>query len=206
MQFAPNWFCDRPERPGRRILEGIVAVSEPMSVRFSVNGAFEELSVAPLRPLSDVLREDLDLTGTKLGCQAGDCGSCTVLLDGRAVASCILPVAQVDGRHVVTIEGLVAHAGDDAVGQDVLLHPVQEAFADHNASQCGYCIPGLVMTAAAIRSEGRARTRAELVTELSGNLCRCTGYESVVDAIAAACGIEDDRTLATGHGRGGVDR
>jgi len=183
-----------------------VSVSEHIKVRFSVNGALEELSVPPLRPLSDVLRDDLELTGTKLGCQAGDCGSCTVLLDGRAVASCILPVAQVEGRVVVTIEGLAAHAGAEAVGDEVLLHPVQEAFADHNASQCGYCIPGLVMTAAAIRSEGRARTRAELVTELSGNLCRCTGYESVVDAIAAACGIADEGSVDTGHGRGGVDR
>jgi carbon-monoxide dehydrogenase small subunit len=129
-----------------------------------------------------------------------------VLLDGRAVAACIVPVAQADGRDVLTIEGLAASAGDDAVGDEVLLHPVQEAFADLNASQCGYCIPGLVMTAAAIRLQGKATTRAELVTELSGNLCRCTGYESVLDAIARVCGIEDQPSDATGDGRGGAAR
>lgn len=175
-------------------------------LRFTVNGSREAVRAHPLRPLSDVLRDVLDLTGTKLGCQAGDCGSCTVLVDGRAVASCIMPVAQAEGRDVVTIEGLAASASSGVDGDEGLLHPVQRAFADHNASQCGYCIPGLVMTAAAIRAEGKVTTREQLVTELSGNLCRCTGYESVLDAIADVCGIGDPAALATDHGRGGVSR
>lgn len=178
--------------------------SDSMQMRLTVNGAVTEVRTDPLRPLADVLRDDLDLTGTKLGCQAGDCGSCTVLIEGRAVASCILPVAQVADRDVVTIEGL-ADTVEHASGGSIDLHPVQQAFADHNASQCGYCIPGLVMMAASIHREQRLRTRAEVVTALSGNLCRCTGYESIVDAIAQACGI-DPEDADSGHGRGGVDR
>lgn len=147
-------------------------MSGDVSVSMIVNGRQETVTVPPLRPLADVLRDELDLTGTKLGCRAGDCGSCTVLLDGEAVASCLLPAVRARGRAVTTIEGLAT--GDD-------LHPVQQAFRDRNASQCGYCIPGLVMAAVSLLEDDEDIPRA-----LAGNLCRCTGYESVVAAIADA--------------------
>ena len=143
-----------------------------VTVSMTVNGRPETVRGPALRPLADVLRDDLDLTGTKLGCRAGDCGSCTVLLDGEPVASCLLPAVRADGRAVTTIEGLAD--GDD-------LHPVQRAFRDRNASQCGYCIPGLVMAAVGLLDDDEDIPRA-----LAGNLCRCTGYESVVAAIADA--------------------
>lgn len=147
-------------------------MSGDVSVSMIVNGRQETVTVPPLRPLADVLRDELDLTGTKLGCRAGDCGSCTVLLDGEAVASCLLPAVRARGRAVTTIEGLAT--GDD-------LHPVQQAFRDRNASQCGYCVPGLVMAAVSLLEDDEDIPRA-----LAGNLCRCTGYESVVAAIADA--------------------
>lgn len=143
-----------------------------MDLTFEVNGRGETVETSPLRPLADVLRDDLDLTGTKLGCRAGDCGSCTVLLDGEPVASCLLPAVRAEGRTVTTIEGL-EHDGE--------LHPLQKAFREHNASQCGYCIPGLVMASVPLVEED-----GDIAGALAGNLCRCTGYESVVAAIAAA--------------------
>jgi aerobic-type carbon monoxide dehydrogenase small subunit (CoxS/CutS family) len=121
------------------------------------------------------LRDDLDLTGTKLGCRAGDCGSCTVLLDGEAVASCLLPAVRADGREVTTIEGLESASEP---------HPLQRAFRDQNASQCGYCIPGLIM--ASIGLVDGAHADADIAQALAGNLCRCTGYESIVAAVAQA--------------------
>ena len=149
-----------------------------------VNGHQARLDSTPLTSLADALRDELGLTGTKLGCRAGDCGSCTVLLDGVAVTSCLMPVAQVEGREVVSVEGLA--------GPDGALHPVQEAFAEANASQCGYCIPGFVVAAAALHEQGGTLTRERIVEELSGNLCRCTGYESIVSAIASACASSND--------------
>lgn len=150
--------------------------SQP-SISLVVNGNPVAVRAHPLRPLADVLRDELDLTGTKLGCRAGDCGSCTVLLDGDAVASCLLPVARAAGRAVTTIEGLAS--GDT-------LHPVQQAFRDHNASQCGYCLPGLVMAAVGLVEDTAPIEDADIPRLLAGNLCRCTGYESVVAAIAQA--------------------
>ena len=155
-------------------------------VEFRVNGAETRLEVAPLVALADVLRDELGLTGTKLGCRAGDCGTCTVLVDGVAVTSCLMPVAQAAGRDITTIEGLAAEDGE--------LHPVQAAFAANNASQCGYCIPGFIVAAAETCASGQQVSRADIVAGLSGNLCRCTGYESIVDAIADVCGHGSDAT------------
>jgi len=154
---------------------GSLVQSQEISV--SVNGWPELLQVPPLKPLADVLRDELDLTGTKLGCRAGDCGSCTVLLDGVPVASCLLPAIRAHGRAVTTIEGL---ASADT------LHPLQQAFRHHNASQCGYCIPGLIMAGTALLTGPYPADNSDIPGALAGNLCRCTGYESVVAAIAEA--------------------
>ncbi|MGE2716329.1 (2Fe-2S)-binding protein [Mycolicibacterium litorale] len=154
-----------------------------LTFRATINGKDEELDVAPLKPLADVLRDDLDLTGTKLGCRAGECGSCTVLVDGVAVASCLLPAAKATGTEIVTIEGLSG---------DRLRHPLQEAFRRNNASQCGFCIPGILMASVALATGPDVPTRQEVAEGLAGNLCRCTGYESIVTAVqeAAAAMIE----------------
>ncbi|MDQ6526508.1 (2Fe-2S)-binding protein [Nocardioides sp. LHD-245] len=148
-----------------------------MPVTITVNGRTEKAEVPGLTPLGDFLREKLGLTGTKLGCRAGDCGSCTVLVDSVPVASCLMPVAQVGERAVATVEGL---------GGEGDLHPLQEAFRNNNASQCGFCIPGILMAATAFLDRAEPPSRAEVVDGLSGNLCRCTGYESIVSAIVEA--------------------
>ncbi len=169
----------------------------------TVNGA--EVCV-PLRPgvsLLDVLREDLGLTGTKAGCLEGECGACTVRLDGRLVDACLVPAAKADGAAVTTIEGLAAPHGD--------LHPVQEAFVQAGAVQCGICIPGMVMAAAALLEQNPAPTRAEAQDWLSGNLCRCTGYAKILDAVdLAAQFIREGRRPprdagAMGHSAARVD-
>jgi len=146
-------------------------------VTITVNGKVVWSEVPPLKPLADYLRDDLGLTGTKLGCRAGDCGSCTVLIDDVPVASCLMPVSQVRERSVTTIEGL---AGEGS------LNPLQQAFHNNNASQCGFCIPGILMASVPFLNRSDTPTRDEIVQGLSGNLCRCTGYESIVNAIAEA--------------------
>jgi carbon-monoxide dehydrogenase small subunit len=153
-----------------------------LPLALSVNGEAYELLVEPDRTLLDVLRTDLGLTGTKTNCLEAECGVCTVLVDGAAVNACLVLAATVRGRAVTTIEGL-AHGGT--------LHPVQQAFIDHGAVQCGYCIPGMIMSAVALLDETPAPTEAEIREALAGNLCRCTGYAKVVDAVAAAA-----RTMA----------
>ena len=135
---------------------------------FTLNGKRASLRVHPLRRLLDVLREDCGLTGTKEGCGEGECGACTVLVDGRAVNACLVPVAQAAGTNVVTIEGLEGR------------HPLQRAFAEHGGAQCGICTPGMIMAAAAL---GTRPTRQEVRTGLAGNICRCTGYEGIYRAI-----------------------
>lgn len=128
--------------------------------------------------LLDFLREDLDLTGAKNGCGIGACGACTVLLDGRPVKACNLTVRDVDGKELLTIEGMARPDGT--------LHPLQQAFIDHGAIQCGYCTPGMVLTAHAFLSGNPAPTRAAIRKAINPNLCRCTGYQQIIDAIEAA--------------------
>lgn len=156
-----------------------VNAAEPAAsaIELTVNDQPVTVEAHPLTPLAHVLRDQLDLTGTKLGCAAGDCGSCTVHVDGVPMVSCLLPVGRVGGRSVTTIEGLADHGH---------LHLVQEAFRRHNASQCGYCIPGLVMAAVELAEQDAPLTREDIRRELAGNLCRCTGYQSIVDAIVDA--------------------
>ncbi|GAA1619242.1 (2Fe-2S)-binding protein [Kribbella sancticallisti] len=147
-------------------------------VAFTVNGRPTRLSVDSRESLLDVLRERLALTGTKKGCDHGQCGACTVHLDGRRVVSCLTPVVKVDGRSVTTIEGVG--------GPDGELDPLQQAFIDHDALQCGYCTPGQVMAGIACIREGHARDDAEIREYMSGNLCRCGAYGGIVAAIRQA--------------------
>ena len=146
-------------------------------VRMSVNGKDYEILVEPRRTLADLLREDLELTGTHLGCEHGVCGACTVLVNGLAVRSCLMLGVQAAGSEVLTIEGLE---------RDGELHPLQEAFRESHSFQCGFCTPGFVMTALALLSEHGHLDEAELRDELSGNICRCTGYQSIVEGVQRA--------------------
>jgi carbon-monoxide dehydrogenase small subunit/xanthine dehydrogenase small subunit len=142
-------------------------------MRLTVNGRRIQVAVHPLKRLLDVLREDCALTGTKEGCGEGECGACTVLIDGAPVNSCLVPVAQVDGARVTTIEGL---GGD---------HPLQRAFVEHGGAQCGICTPGMILAAVAL---GRNPTLDQMKVGLAGNLCRCTGYSAIYQSIARAGG------------------
>ena len=146
-------------------------------LELKVNGQFYEVSVVPWRSLADVLREDLKLVGAKVACNSGDCGSCTVLLDGKAVKSCIMLAPQAEGKEITTIEGLATNGK---------LHPLQQAFIDHFAVQCGYCIPGMILKAKSLLDENPDATEEEIRIGLGGNLCRCTGYVKIVEAIMAA--------------------
>ena len=150
-------------------------------INLSVNGNEHRLVTDPDRPLLDVLREDLQLTGAKYGCGEGKCGACSVLVEGARVFSCQVPVAKVAGKSISTIESL-------ANGQT--LHPVQEAFLAENAFQCGYCTPGMVMTTMALLKENPHPSDAEIVDAMNGNLCRCCGYERVLRAVQRAAGRE----------------
>jgi carbon-monoxide dehydrogenase small subunit len=146
-------------------------------IRVLVNGQLESLQVEPDESLLAMLRERLDLTGAKEGCNEGECGACVVLLDGKAVNACLVLAAEADGREVTTIEGL---------GRAGALHPLQRAFLAHQAVQCGFCTPGMIMTAAALLRENPDPSEAEIRTALSGNLCRCTGYRQILDAVLTA--------------------
>ena len=150
------------------------------SYRFTVNGDAVELAVPGMRRLLDALREDLGLTGTKEGCGEGECGACSVLLDGAVVDSCLVPVCQVQGCEVRTVEGL-------ADGER--LDPLQQAFLDHGGAQCGICTPGMLMAARAFLDDGGEPTDGAIRDAIAGNLCRCTGYTKIIDAIAAAAAI-----------------
>ena len=145
----------------------------------TVNGEAVEVLVQPYVTLLDALREDLDLTGPKEGCGTGDCGACTVHVDGQPVASCLMLAMQARGRQVLTIEGL---GGADA------LHPLQDAFVRHGVPQCGFCIPGVLMAAAAVLAENPKASEEDIRYGIAGNLCRCTGYTKMLTAIAEAAG------------------
>ncbi|MEE4598074.1 (2Fe-2S)-binding protein [Streptomyces sp. DSM 41524] len=151
-----------------------------MRVTFTVNGTQQAIDVEPRRTLADALREDIGLTGTHLGCEHGVCGACTVLVDGEPVRACLMFAAQAEGSSITTVEGM---AGDDGT-----LHPLQEAFAEHHGLQCGFCTPGMLMSALDLLHRESDPDRERIREELSGNICRCTGYMGIVDAVqAAAC-------------------
>ena len=155
---------------------------ERQALAFILNGQPVEALAAPWESLAHLLRESLDLTGTKIGCGQGECGACTVLLDGRPVMSCVTPALACQGRRVETIEGL-------AQGQS--LHPLQRSFIEHGAVQCGFCTPGMIMSAKALYDDGEPLSDERLRAELSGNHCRCTGYTKILDAIRAAFAERD---------------
>jgi carbon-monoxide dehydrogenase small subunit len=148
-----------------------------MKIHFALNGREVSIEADAETRLLDVLREDLHLAGTKEGCGEGECGACTVLLDGLPVNSCLIPAPQVDGRDVLTIEGL-------AEGNH--LHPLQAAFVEQGAVQCGFCTPGFVLSAYALLRSNSSPTDEEIITALEGNLCRCTGYGKIVSAVRSA--------------------
>ncbi len=152
-------------------------MSSPTPLKLTINGLPVSTTARPERILLDLLREDLSLVGTKRGCDLGTCGCCTVLIDGRPTLSCLTLARLVEGRSVTTIEGLAPPGG---------LTPLQRAFVEHGATQCGFCTPGFLMTATALLSEKPHPSREEIVQAVSGNLCRCTGYTKIIEAIAAA--------------------
>lgn len=146
-------------------------------VRLRVNGYSYEVLTEPSRPLLDVVRDDLGLTGTKEGCGTGDCGACTMFMNGEPVTSCLVIAPDAEGYEITTIEGLA---------KDGKLHPVQQAFIDHGALQCGYCIPGMIMSAVALLERIPDPSFDEIRAGISGNLCRCTGYTKIIEAIETA--------------------
>jgi carbon-monoxide dehydrogenase medium subunit len=174
-------------------------------IETEINGERRTLVASTGRTLLNALRDEAGLTGAKPGCEEGECGACTVWLDGQAVMACLTPAPQAHGARVTTIEGLAALAPDAAHAADGL-HPLQRAFVDHGAVQCGYCIPGMVMAGAKLLDERPRPTVAEVKAGLSGNLCRCTGYRKIFDAVlAAAVGESASRHVGetVGPGDGG---
>ena len=157
----------------------VISVPEKIAVSLTVNGVGRQLDLAPWTTLLDALRDHLDLTGTKKGCDHGQCGACTVLVDGRRINSCLTLAVMKDGAEVTTVEGLAT---------DGVLHPLQQAFIDHDAFQCGYCTPGQICSAAGLIAEGKAKTADEVRELMSGNICRCGAYPNIVAAIQQAMG------------------
>jgi carbon-monoxide dehydrogenase small subunit len=152
-----------------------------MIVSFDVNGITREVEAPPMKRLLDVLREDLRLTGTKEGCGEGECGACSVIVDGEVINSCLVPVCQVQGSAILTVEGLA---------RDGRLDPLQRAFLECGGAQCGICTPGMLIAAHALLDENAGPTRDEIAEAIAGNLCRCTGYVRIIDAIEQAAANE----------------
>jgi carbon-monoxide dehydrogenase small subunit len=146
-------------------------------LRLRVNGEDHDVAAAPHKTLLEVLREEMSLTGTKHGCELGECGTCTVLVDGEPVLSCLALPIELEGREITTIEGMASPGR---------LHPLQQAFAELGAAQCGYCTPGMLLTAAALLARNPEPARDEIREALAGNLCRCTGYTKILDAVELA--------------------
>lgn len=162
-------------------------VTVSTTVRFTVNGTEAKITTDPDRRLLDVLREELQLTGTKYGCGEGQCGACTVHLDGAPARSCLLPVTAAEGKRVTTIEG---------VARGEVLHPVQDAFIEESALQCGYCTSGMILAALALLEKKKDPTDEEIVAGMNGHLCRCNGYVKIVSAVRRAAAL----MRANGHG------
>jgi len=154
------------------------ATGDKLAINVTVNGKARALEIEPRRSLADVIREEIGLTGTHLGCEHGVCGACTMLLDGEPSRSCLMLGVQADGAEIVTIEGL---ADDDGT-----MHPVQQAMHEAMSFQCAFCSPGFLMSTVALIRDNPNPTKAEIREELSGNLCRCTGYQSIVDGVETA--------------------
>ena len=148
-----------------------------VKVSFVINGKKEEREIPPNISLLELLRDHLGLTGAKKGCEIGECGACTVILDGRPVYACLVLAPKVDGKEIITIEG---------IGEEGKLHPVQKAFLTHGAVQCGFCTPGMILAAKALLDEKPNPSREEIEDAISGNLCRCTGYLQIVEAVEAS--------------------
>jgi len=153
-----------------------------MLIEFKVNGKSYQIDICPSMRLIDLLRDELGLTGTKEGCGEGECGSCTVIMDGKAVNSCLVPAPQVDGKEIITVEGLA---------QDRQLDLLQQKFLEHSAVECGFCTPGMLMSAKALLMKNPHPTEEEIRTAIAGNLCRCAGYAKIVAAIKAAAESTD---------------
>ena len=151
-----------------------------MKIAFRLNGKMKEVDVPADRRVVDILREDFLLTGTKESCGTGDCGTCTILVDGETRLSCLMLAAQLEGRDIITIEGL---------SQDGSLHPVQSAFVEHGAVQCGFCSPGMILASIDLLNRNPNPTREEIRDALAGNLCRCTGYQKIVDSVEIAAAV-----------------
>ena len=146
-----------------------------MTILLKVNGQEYDLVIPVNKTLTQVLREDLRLTGTKQGCSVGDCGSCTVLLNGKPINSCLVLAVEADGQEITTIEGLAVDG----------LHPIQQSFVEHGGIQCGFCTPGMILSAKALLDKNPTPSEPEIRAAISGNLCRCTGYQKIVESIAA---------------------
>ena len=158
-------------------------------LRLKLNGTWREVETRPDRILLDLLREDLGLTGTKKGCEEGECGACTVIMDGKAVLSCLIPAVKADGAEILTVEGMARESG---------LHPLQQAFWEEGAVQCGYCTPGMLLSAKALLDENPEPSVEDVKIGISGNLCRCTGYAKIVRAIQNVSDFREEKGHATG--------
>ena len=153
-------------------------------IKFILNNKTYELKVKPWQTLLELIREDLNLTGTKEGCGQGECGSCTVIMNGKTVNSCLVPAVEANGQEILTIEGL---------SDNDKLHPIQEAFVRHSGMQCGFCTPGMIMSTKALLNSNPDPTEAEIRESISGNFCRCTGYTKIIESISAAADLMKEK-------------